>query len=119
MATEYIGKGTKIFINIGLNDLFQSANYVTAINEQAKAWGEKGADTYFVSVGPVAAASTIRNTDICDYNTYMYQNLQIPFIDMYNYLVQNGFDCTDTENYTDATNTVIFSYLSQFAAEAS
>ena len=109
-----VGKNTKVFINLGLNDLYQSANYASAINTQAKEWQDRGAKVYFVSVGPVAADSAISNNDIMTFNTAMYNSLDIPFIDLYNYLVQQGFDCVDTINYSDSTNTVVYSYLSQF-----
>lgn len=41
----------------------------------------------------------------------MYQNLNIPFIDAYNYLVEQGFETTDGQTYTDATSKTIYDYL--------
>lgn len=109
-----VGKNTKVFINLGLNDLYQSSNYAATINEQAQKWQDRGAKVYFVSVGPVSSDSAIANSDIMNFNTAMYNSLDIPFIDLYNYLVQQGFECVDTINYSDATNVAIYSYLSSF-----
>lgn len=111
---NYIGEGTQVFINIGLNDLYQYSAYATSINAKAAEWEAKGATVYFVSVGPVDATSSISNQDIANFNTYMYQNLTIPFIDMYNYLVQSGFATVDGQTYDSATNLAIYNYLNGF-----
>lgn len=109
-----IGEGTQVFINVGINDLTESAGYATSINAKAAEWKEKGANVYFVAVGPVDAESDISNQDICDFNTYMFNNLNIPFIDVYNYLVKNGFYTEDNVTYTAATSNVLYNYLCSF-----
>ncbi len=109
-----IGKDTKIFINIGLNDLSSSVAYATSLNEKATEWQNKGAKVYFVSVGPVAADSSISNQDICNFNTYMYNNLSIPFIDAYNELVSKGFTTEDYEAYTAETSLALYNYICSF-----
>lgn len=108
-----IGDGTKVIISFGLNDLGNAAAYAALINNQARVWEEKGASIYFVSVGPVSEDSSISNQDIMDFNTYMYQNLSVSFIDMYNWLVRNGFETIDGQVYSDITNISIYGYLSE------
>lgn len=106
-----VGTGTKVFISMGFNDLTAYQSYATSINAKAAEWQAKGAEVYFVSVGPVAQTSQVANADIMTFNTYMYQNLNIPFIDAYNYLVDAGYDTTDGQTYSDATSTVLYNYL--------
>lgn len=109
-----IGTGTKILINIGINDLDMYQSYASSINAKAKEWKEKGASVYYVSVGPVAKDSMISNQQIADFNTYMFQNLDkevVPFIDAYNYLVENGFSTNDGQVYDSATNISLYGYL--------
>ena len=67
-----------------------------------------------MSVGPVAKDSMISNQQIADFNTYMFQNLDkevVPFIDAYNYLVENGFSTNDGQVYDSATNISLYGYL--------
>ena len=106
-----VGTGTKVFISMGFNDLTAYQSYATSINAKAAEWQAKGAEVYFVSVGPVAQTSQVANSDIMTFNTYMYQNLNIPFIDAYNYLVDAGYDTTDGQTYSDATSTALYNYL--------
>lgn len=106
-----VGNNTKVFINMGINDILNYQAYASAINEKAQEWQEKGASVYFVAVGPVSETSSILNTDISTFNTYMYNNLNIPFIDAYNYLVETGFETTDGQTYTDTTCSILYSYL--------
>ena len=108
-----VGAGTKILINIGINDLNMSQSYAQSINQKAKEWVDKGASVYYVSVGPVAKESAVSNEEIANFNTYMFQNLDkdtIPFIDAYNYLVSQGF-ATTGDVYDNATNTALYQYL--------
>lgn len=109
-----VGKGTKVFISIGINDLTQYQSYASAIVAKAQEWNAKEATVYFVSVGPVGSDSYILNQDIVNYNTYLYQsfaNAGVYYIDAYNYLVQSGYDTTDGENYTDATSMALYNYI--------
>lgn len=106
-----IGNGTKIFISMGINDLDNYQAYASSINTKAKEWQDKGASVYFVAVGPVSAESTTSNQKISTFNTYMYQNLSIPFIDAYNHLVSSGFSTTDGQDYDEATSTELYNYL--------
>lgn len=108
-----VGAGTKILINIGINDLNMSQSYAQSINQKAKEWVDKGASVYYVSVGPVAKESAVSNEEIANFNTYMFQNLNkdvIPFLDAYNYLVAQGFTTTG-DVYDNATNTALYQYL--------
>ena len=106
-----VGKGTKVLISMGFNDLADYQSYAESINTKAQEWQNKGASVYFVAVGPVSETSMTSNQVISNFNTYMYNNLNIPFIDAYNYLVQVGFETSDGQTYTDATSTALYNYL--------
>ena len=43
-----VGKGTKVFISMGFNDLTAYQSYATSINAKAAEWQAKGAEVYFV-----------------------------------------------------------------------
>lgn len=107
-----VGEGTRVLISMGINDLQNYQAYASIIESKAAEWAEKGAETYFVAVGPVDSSSATQNEDICTFNTYMYNNLSIPFIDVYNYLVENGFSTAeDGVTYTDSTSLAMYSYI--------
>ena len=110
---EKVKSGTKVFINVGLNDMNNKASYAAAINAKASEWKERGASVYFVAVGPVSETSYISNQDIMDFNTYMYQNLNTSFIDLYNYLVQNGYESYDGQTYSESTSIKMYTYLAE------
>lgn len=115
-ADAMIASGTKVFISVGLNDIERYAEYAVTIKEMAAKWQERGASVYFVAVGPVAPESGVSNNDICTFNTYMFQNLDIPFIDAYNYLVSNGFSSVSdqSKSYSDETTLALYNYIIQF-----
>ena len=112
-VNNYVTNGTAVVIALGMNDINNAASYVAAINAQAQVWAAKGAKTYFVAVGPVDATSYILNTDIMNFNTALYQQLNVPFIDLYNYLVQTGFATVDGQLYDSATSSIAYNYISE------
>lgn len=115
-ADGMIGDGTTVLINIGINDIDRYTEYAAAINAKASAWKSKGATVYFVAVGPVPSQSSVSNQDICAFNTYMYNNLDIQFIDAYNHLVETGFEAIseDSNSYADSTSTELYNYINEF-----
>ena len=115
-ADGMIGDGTTVLINIGINDIDRYTEYASAINSKAAEWKSKGATVYFVAVGPVSSQNSVSNQDICAFNTYMYNNLDIQFIDAYNHLVNTGFESVseDSSSYTDATSTELYNYIMGF-----
>ena len=110
---SFVNNGTAVVIALGLNDLNNASAYVGAINNQAQIWQAKGAKVFFVSVGPVDTYSNISNRDIMNFNTSLYQFLNIPFIDLYNYLVQTGFATTDGQIYDLSTSSIAYNYISE------
>lgn len=48
-----VGKGSKILINLGVNDPGNLNNYLEIVNAKAAEWTGKGAKVYYASVNPV------------------------------------------------------------------
>ena len=108
-----IGKGTKIVIMMGVNDLYQPEAYITYINSKANEWANKGAKTYFVSVNPVDGSYSNLTSKIVSFNSKLKSNLNsnVRYIDTYNYLVSSGFSTSDGLHYKSETSRKIYNYM--------
>ena len=112
-ADPYAKSGTAVVIALGVNDPANLQAYIQAINTKAAAWNQKGAKVYFASVGPVEQNSQVTNQQIMDFNTAMYNQLNVPFIDVYNYLVTSGFSTIDGIQYDSNTAALAYNYISE------
>ena len=108
-----IGKGTKVVIMMGVNDLYQPEAYITYINQKANEWANKGAKTYFVSVNPVDGTYSNLTSKIVSFNSKLKSNLNsnVRYIDTYNYLVSSGFSTSDGLHYKSETSRKIYNYI--------
>ena len=108
-----IGKGTKVVIMMGVNDLYQPEAYITYINLKANEWANKGAKTYFVSVNPVDGTYSNLTSKIVSFNSKLKSNLNsnVRYIDTYNYLVSSGFSTSDGLHYKSETSRKIYNYI--------
>ena len=108
-----IGKGTKVVIMMGVNDLYQPEAYITYINSKANEWANKGAKTYFVSVNPVDGTYSNLTSKIVSFNSKLKSNLNsnVRYIDTYNYLVSSGFSTSDGLHYKSETSRKIYNYI--------
>lgn len=48
-----VGRGTKILINLGVNDVANVNAYAELVNKKTAEWTQKGATVYYASVNPV------------------------------------------------------------------
>ena len=97
---------------MGVNDPFNVNNYINYINEKAYEWAAIGAQTYFVSVGPVEKDPYITNEQIESFNTSMENNLSgVKYIDVYTHLVENGYDTVDGLHYPANVSIEIYNYI--------
>ena len=110
-ADSHITKGTAVVIAMGVNDPHNLSSYIQAINSQSGIWEERGAMVYYSAVGPVSSDPYVTNAEIMNFNTSMYQNLNIRFLDSYNHLVGNGFETTDGIHYTEASSKSMFDFI--------
>ena len=52
-ADAVIGTGTRVLINLGVNDVRNIDRYITFFNQKAAEWTLRGAVVYYASVNPV------------------------------------------------------------------
>ena len=109
---DQIEDNTAVIILMGVNDLYQVNNYISYINSKAAEWSDRGAQTYFVSVGPVQNDPYASNAEIENFNTAMQTNLTgVTYIDVYSYLVTNGFSTVDGIHYPNSVSIDIYNYI--------
>ena len=107
-----IGENTAIIILMGVNDVNQVTNYVNYINVKANEWAKLGAQTYYVSVGPVESDPYVTNRQIENFNALMEANLiGVNYIDIYSHLVSVGYSTVDGTHYPDSVSVEIYNYI--------
>lgn len=107
-----VGKGTKILINLGVNDTHHADSYVTLVNGKAAEWTQKGATVYYASVNPVWENPYVTNDQVVAFNAKLSANLTgIIWIDSYTYLTENGYRLVDGLHYAEETYSAIYSYF--------
>ena len=107
---DEIEDNTAVIILMGVNDLYH--DYLSYINEKAVEWSDLGAQTYFVSVGPVENDPYASNTEIESFNSAMEANLSgVTYIDVYSHLVTDGFSTVDGIHYPNSVSIDIYNYI--------
>ena len=108
-ADEIVGKGTKVVIAMGVNDVDNVYNYANLINLKAAEWAARGAKTYFVSVNPVWENPYVTEDQVVAFNSTMASSLiGVRWIDTHSYLIANGYTMVDGMHFDDATNLRVF-----------
>ena len=109
---DQIEDNTAVIILMGVNDLYHVNDYISYINSKAAEWGNRGAQTYFVSVGPVQNDPYCTNGEIESFNAAMQANLSgATYIDVYSHLVSEGFSTVDGIHYPDSVSIDIYNYI--------
>ena len=108
-ADEIVGKGTKVVIAMGVNDVEHVNNYAALINLKAAEWAARGAKTYFVSVNPVWENPYVTEDQVVAFNSAIAgQLIGVRWIDTHSYLVKSGYNLTDGMHFDDETNLRVF-----------
>lgn len=108
-ADQSIGKGTKVVIALGVNDVGNVNNYAALINLKAAEWAARGAKTYYVSVNPVTENPYVTEEQVQYFNnTIINQLIGVRWIDTHSYLVGSGYRLVDGMHYDDETSIRIF-----------
>ena len=103
---------TSVIILMGVNDVQNLNKYVQYINEKAKEWTDRGASTYFVSVGPVENDPYVTNEQIESFNAAMEANLLgVTYIDVYEHLMETGYSTLDGTHYPEDVSVEIYNYI--------
>ncbi len=108
----YVGKGTKVVINMGVNDPEHYKDYVATVNAKAAEWAARGAKTYFVSVNPVWENPYTAQEDVDTFNANVPGMLSgVRWIDTSSWLTTNGYRLVDGLHYDAPTYVNIFNLI--------
>ena len=108
----YVGKGTKVVINMGVNDPEHYRSYVEVVNAKAAEWAARGAKTYFVSVNPVWENPYTDQADVDTFNANVPGMLSgVRWIDTSSWLNANGYRLVDGLHYDAPTYVNIFNLI--------
>lgn len=109
---QYVGKGTKVVINMGVNDPEHYKDYVATVNAKAAEWAARGARTYFVSVNPVWENPYTAQVDVDTFNANVPGMLSgVTWIDTSSWLNANGYRLVDGLHYDAPTYVNIFNLI--------
>ena len=109
---KQIGFNTAVVILMGVNDIHNLSKYIAYVNTKAAEWAVKGAMTYFVSVGPVENDPYVTNKEIKAFNAGLKKGLSgVTYINIYSYLVKNGYSTEDGTHYTKEVSVSIYDYI--------
>lgn len=108
----YVGKGTKVVINMGVNDPDHYNQYIELVNAKAAEWAQRGAKTYFVSVNPVWENPYTAQEEVDTFNANVPGRLVgVTWIDTSSWLTTNGYRLVDGLHYDDPTYVNIFNLI--------
>lgn len=110
------GNGSKILINLGVNDLGNLQKYISLVNAKADEWTEKGATVYYASVNPVLTYNNVTEDQVEYFNSQMQANLNdnVHWIDSHSYLVSVGYRLVDGLHYSTETYQTIYAYYMSY-----
>lgn len=107
-----VGKGSRILINLGVNDPEYVSKYLELVNAKAAEWTGKGARVYYASVNPVWENPYTTEDEVHAFNAQMQSGLSgdVHWIDSHTYLESIGFKLVDGLHYNAETYQNIFAY---------
>lgn len=109
---QYVGNGTKVVINMGVNDPEHYRQYAETINAKAAEWAARGARTYLVSVNPVWENPYTSQEQVDTFNANVPGMLSgVTWIDTSTWLNTNGYRVLDGLHYDDPTYVNIFNLI--------
>lgn len=106
------GKGSRIVINLGVNDPGNADKYVAMVNAKAAEWTAKGAKVYYATVNPVWDNPYTTEDQVISINNKLVSGLVgVKIIDTHTYLVNNGYRLIDGLHYDGPTYASLYSYI--------
>ena len=108
-----VGKGSKILINLGVNDPGNLKNYLALVNTKADEWAGKGATVYYASVNPVWDNPYVTEEQVEYFNSQMQSGLNgnVHWIDSHTYLNSIGYKLVDGLHYNNETYQNLYAYF--------
>lgn len=108
-----VGKGSKILINLGVNDPGNMKNYAELVNAKAAEWVGKGAKVYYASVNPVWENPYVTEEQVVYFNSQLQGSLSgdIHWIDSHSYLNSIGYKLVDGLHFNAETYQNLYAYF--------
>ncbi len=109
---EAVESGTKVLLNLGVNDTWDADAYIKLVNGKAEEWREKGAQVYYASVNPVRDGRYITSKEVERFNDKMQAGLdpEIVWIDSCSWLKETGYTLTDGLHFDSETSERLYRY---------
>ncbi len=111
-------KKKAVVINLGINDLTETNEYLSVLKTLGKRLRKRGATVYFMTVNPVDEAVepsygySVQNQTVVDFNRTIANALNgFGIIDTYDYLVDHAFTTTDGVHYPGEVYQMIYSVM--------
>lgn len=105
-------KGSKIVINLGVNDPGNIDKYIDLVNAKTFEWTQKGATVYYATVNPVTENPYTTSDQVNYFNDKLVQGLVgVNIIDTNAYLKMTGYTLVDGLHFNDATYKNLYSYI--------
>ena len=106
------GKGSRIVINLGVNDTGNADKYVAMVNAKAIEWKAKGAKVYYALVNPVWDNPYTSEDQVVNINKKLVSGLAgVNIIDTHTFLVNNGYRLVDGLHYDGPTYASLYSFI--------
>lgn len=107
-----VGKGSKILINLGVNDPGHVQSYLALVNAKAEEWVGRGATVYYASVNPVWENPYVTEEQVEYFNSQMRNGLSgnVHWIDSHSYLSAIGYRLVDGLHYSTETYQNLYAY---------
>lgn len=107
-----VGKGSKILINLGVNDPGNIQKYLALVNAKADEWTSKGATVYYSSVNPVWENPYVTEEQVVYFNSQLQSGLSsnVHWIDSHTYLNTIGYKLVDGLHYNSETYQNLYAY---------
>lgn len=111
-ADAVIGTGTRVLINLGVNDVRNIDRYITFFNQKAAEWTLRGAVVYYASVNPVWTNPYVTKEQVEAFNRKLQADLApyVIWIDSYSWLQAVGLRIVDGLHYDESTYRNLYAY---------
>lgn len=111
-ADNVIGTGTRVIVNLGVNDVRNADKYIALFNQKAAEWTMRGAVVYYSAANPVWTNPYVTKEQVEAFNQKLQANLApyILWIDSYHYLQSTGCRIVDGLHYDTPTYVNLYTY---------
>ena len=108
-----VGSGSKILINLGVNDPGNHQKYIALVNAKAAEWTALGATVYYASVNPVWENPYVTEEQVKYFNSQMQSGLSadVHWIDSHSYITSIGYKLVDGLHYNSETYQNLYAYF--------